>query len=159
MTPQEIGLLILKIQDDDVLASDVRRFLKILMTDEEVQRNARLAASLSGLSDDVRQGHCLSGILILLTAQALSPEIPPDGQWRPTTELFSEKFFICLQGPWKEHIQNGDPSLSAQDFKKRIRSLGGRKSTGMPALKVSGVLAHRLSIIEEFWGVRGTFVQ
>lgn len=155
MTPDEIGLLVLKMQDDDVRASEMRTFIKALMTDEEIRRNARLVASLSGLPREVREQHCRANAMMLLSIGELGPTTEAV-QWHPTTKLFRESFYICIGGPWKAHIRGTNDS--PQEWQMRIRKLGTRRSSGMPELSVSEELLGHLRAVEDFWGVRGYLV-
>lgn len=155
MTPEEIGLLVIRIQNDDVLPSDMRRFLSALMQDEEIRRNARLVAALSKLPDEERVKYCLAHVLTLLTATQLAP--PSDAEdWAQTetTQRFGEKFFVCLSGPWKKHIHvDGNPSAA-----QLVKQMRGRKPTGLPKIRVSKLLTMYVRAVQDFWGVPGLLV-
>ena len=140
----------------------MRKLISALMRDEEVRRNAGLVSALSGLQEEVRQRHCLAHVLTLLTAKQLAPDAstepglaagPLSGAWVFTTPLFGEKFFVCLSGPWKDHLLvDGGKSSGARFLKLRGRS------EPLPLFQVSSELAGHVRVIEEFWGVRGYLV-
>ncbi len=156
MSPEEIGLLVLRIQDDDVLPSDMRKFLSALMQDEEIRRNARLVAALSGLPEEIRQKHCLAHVLTLLTASQLAPTELPKRSWTRTTKRFGEKFFVCLSGPWKAHLYVD--GMGAAPGPRLVQKLRGRRREGLPEFQVSSELGQYIAAIEDFWGVRGYLV-
>lgn len=156
MTADELGLLVMKLQDDDVRQKDLRDFLITITTDEEVRRNAKLVSGLSGLSEDVRKKHCLANIMVLLADSHLAP---PKGEdpivEQKTTSLFSTKLVSIITGPWRKHIRP-EEELSAAELQRRIR--GGRGASRLPALRISELLASHILALEDFWGVRGVFL-
>jgi hypothetical protein len=156
VTSDELGLLVLKIQDDDVRQKDLRDFLRTITTDEEVRRNAKLVSGLSGLKEDVRTKHCLANVMVLLADSQLAPP-PGDVEVveRKTTTLFSTKLAAIITGPWRKHIRP-DQVLSAAELQRRMR--GGRGVSAVPTLYVSDLLASHVIALEDFWGVRGTFM-
>ena len=156
MSPQEIGLLVMKIQDDDVLGSDKRRVISALMNDEEIRRNAKLVSTLSGLDVETRKRHCIANVLMLLTASALGPSGPPSDTWVEVSTKFVSAFHICVSGPWKDHITAGD--MSPLEFQRRVRMAGRKGSSLFPEQRISKTLAGHVQVLEEFWGVRGLFL-
>lgn len=156
MTPEEVGLLVMQIQDDDVRPSTLVKFLQVVTTDEEVRRNARLVSNLSGLAHDVRVDHCRANILTLLADSRLAPAAEPkEPPSTATSAEFGKRFSIIFTGPWKQHVYV-EGRLSAGDLQKRLR--GGRGAAPMPPLKISRELATHVKTLEEFWGVTGTFL-
>lgn len=153
MSPDEIGLLVLKIQDDDIRPSDLRKFLECILSDPEVRRNAGLAGKLSGLDKETRAKHCSANVMYLLSNAALAPtgdERPIF--WMDTSTFFSEKFFFVLSGPWKEHLQvDGQKPTAADVLKARKRA----KTTARLPLRVSSHLAEMLKALEQFWDTEG----
>lgn len=158
MSPEQIGVLVMKIQADDVLASDMRKFISTLMTDEEVRRNARLVSTLSGLPEETRRKHALANVLMLLSAQQLAP--PQDarkGEVVSVKPKFVESFHICISGPWKDHMEFAS-SISPMEFQQAVRSALKKTSSPMPGLRISKTLFEHVRVIEEFWGVTGYMV-
>jgi hypothetical protein len=155
MSPEQIGLLVMKIQADDVLASDMRKFISALMTDEEIRRNARLVSSLSGLPEETRRKHALANVLMLLSAQQLAPpQSAKKDRMVSVTPKFVESFHICVSGPWKEHMEFAT-SLSPMEFQQGVRAALKKTSSPMPGLRISKTLFGHVRVIEEFWGVVG----
>lgn len=158
MSPEQIGLLVMKLQDDDVLASDMRKFINALMTDEEVRRNARLVSSLSGLPEETRRKHCSANVLMLLSASQLAPSAPPSEEgWRAAKPKFVQDFFTTTSGAWKDHMRPTE-TLSSMEFQRRVRSAGRKSSTPLPGQMLSSTLIGHVKVIEEFWGVVGLYV-
>jgi len=160
MSPDELGLLVMKLQDDDVRQKDLRNFLTTITTDEEVRRNAKLVSGLSGLSEEVRQKHCLANIMVLLADSQLAPPanaaaIDEDRGTFKTTQLFSTRLASTITGPWRKHIKP-DKEYSAAELQRRMR--GARGAGPMPTLFISELLASHVRALEDFWGVRGTFL-
>lgn len=155
MNADEIGLLVMKLQDDDVRPSDLRRFLQVLITDEEVRKNVKIVSTLSGLPTQTRVEHCLAGVMTLLSDSTLGPKKAYDETRHRTTSLFSKKLLMCSTGPWREHIKS-DEKLSPVDLQRRMR--GGRGVSPPPSLQISFELAQHIRVLEEFWNVRGSFL-
>lgn len=152
MTPEEIGTLVLKIQDDDVRPSDLRKFLRAVTEDQEVRRNARLAGRLSGLPLETRAKHCVANVMFLLSHEALSPDEAASDDFRDTTPFFAEKFFFVLAGPWKRHLQVDGALPTASDISKASRRARAKR---VIPIKVSRYLAELLRTLEEFWDTDG----
>lgn len=148
MTPEEIGTLVLRIQDDDVRPSDLRKFLMAITEDAEVRRNASLAGKLSGLPLETRSKHCVANVMFLLSHDALAPAGEAAFGWQDTTPFFSERFFFVLTGPWKHHLQVDGALPTAADISKAGRRARAKKAI---PLKVSRYLAGLLRTLEEFW--------
>lgn len=158
MTPDEIGLLVMKVQSDDVLASDIRKFLHALMTDEEVRRNAKLVSGLSGLLEEDRRKYCRANVLMLLSSSSLGPTAKPDEyKWSTVTKAFVSSFYLNLTGTWSKHMK-----LAADEdvyrFQKQVRVALRKPGHTIPEMTISDVLASHVRVVEEFWGVRGYLV-
>lgn len=158
MNSEEIGLLVMKLQDDDVLASDMRKFISALMSDEEIRANARLVAGLSGLPEDVRQKHCLANVLMLLSVTQLGPNAGPNDQWIKAKPTFVQKYFLMVGGPWAKHMRTVE-TMVPMEFQRRVRaSLKTRGAGAVPEMQVSSLLFSHIRVLEEFWGVVGLLV-
>lgn len=159
MTPEEAGALVLRLQDDDILPFELRRFLRLLITDAEVRRNAKLAGQLSGLPVDTRKGHCVANALFLVTDPQLSPpeaDVPnPASQMhRKHRMLAADKrtFLPALHGNWREHIimSGSGPAFPSAAEVAKMRS---KKNWKLPDIWVSSSLAEYFFALEDFWDV------
>lgn len=154
MTPEEIGGLILKMQDDDIQPREMRKFLEAVTQDEEVRRNARLAGKLSGLSESTRHGHCIANARFLLAHESLAPSTSEMklGGWRDASQTFVRQLMPLIYGPWHEHINMIGERLSAAELLKRR---GKRRHLELVKLQVSSHLVERLLALEGFWDQAG----
>lgn len=155
MNAEDLGVLVFKIQDDDIRPSELRKFLEAVVQDEEVRRNAALVGKLSGLSPEVRRQHCLANSLFLLSHESLAPkqEASLHG-WRNTTNLFADRHTHMLRGPWGQHIkQMGTPTMI------RVTSRSKKLVPSKPPLQVSKELTEFLKALENFWDVWGLLLE
>lgn len=155
ITAEEIGTLVLRVQDDDVRPSDLRKFLSAVLSDEEVRRNARLAGKLSGLDQEVRAKHCVANVLFMLSHGALAPTESAEGEWHNTTVFFAQKFFFVINGPWRGHLRVDGQVPTAADISKSLRKAKQKRVT---PLQVSTHLHRLLRALEEFWDVPSLLV-
>lgn len=148
MTDDELGLLILKVQADDVRPKDLRSFLIAVMNDEELRRNLKLAGKISGLTVDVRQKNCMANVLFLISHSTLGPDGTEEkpGMLHAMTPLFSEKFQVGRTSLWAKHFSAGVPIAAAS--KKGPRP-------AKPTLQISKHLFMLITALEDFWDVRG----
>jgi hypothetical protein len=165
VTPEEAGTLVLRLQDDDVLPFELRRFLRLLMTDPEVRRNARLAGQLSGLPQETRRAHCIANALFLVTDPQLSP--PEDAVPDPASQMLRKHrmlaadkrtFLPAMHGNWRQHLIM-DGASPAFPSAAEIAKMRNKKGWKLPNVWVSSVLAEYFSALEDFWDVRDILLQ
>ena len=160
MTPEEAGALVLRLQDDDVLPFELRRFLRMLITDSEVRRNAKLAGQLSGLPQDTRRAHCIANALFLVTDPQLSP--PEDVVPNPASQMLKKHrmlaadkrtFLSALHGNWRQHfiLDGASPAFPSA---AEVAKLRNKKNWKLPEIWVSSALAEYFTALEDFWDVR-----
>lgn len=150
MNATEFGLLVLRVQEDDVRSHELRTFLRTLMTDPEVRRNARLVAGLADMDAKTRLQFLNANILMLLTHPALKPLASPTvahPRLRATPE-FLLRFAGVLGGTWASHFWFDD-DLS------RIQRLAREKKPALSSVLVgvSDELRSHLEVLCAFWGV------
>jgi hypothetical protein len=171
MTPSELGLLVLRVQADDVRPHEVRKFLLAMKNDPEVRRNAGLAGRLAEISAEQRPKYLEANALLLLTDPALAPSSTPDFHPHMITAAVTPTMGPALLGPWKAHfaLKEGGkmycPPTAAQVQEMRRgakTSTAVRVGRGMTAGRsdhkyevwMSSELFEILAALKAFWGVR-----
>ncbi len=154
MTDDELGLLVLRVQEDDVHPRDVRKFLLAMKNDPEVRRNAGLAGRLATASLDEKRKRCLANILLLLTDPALAPARGPATYPVVMDSRMVQVFGSALLGPWVEHCQLVSGQTYLRPTAVLVRSMP--KQPGKYVLRISEELNTILDTLCVFWGVRGS---
>ncbi len=151
LTDQELGELVAKVQADDVRPKDLRSFLLAVMHDEEMRNNLKLAGKVSHLERDIREKNCAANFSFLLAHSTLSPEAPPKKRNFPhaTTRSFAERFNIATITEWKTHVNAVLATTASKPESKK---------NPKPNLHLSDELYALLRSLEDFWDVRGLYL-
>jgi hypothetical protein len=148
MTPEEIGLIILKMQEDDIRIPEMRSFYKSLATNEAMRRNAALVGRLSTLNDGKRLEYCRAGILFCLASSDIAPGTKPAiAPSVKTHSSFSVNFSNQALGPWRAHMLSDNTKPVAIKRQKVV-----------PTIYVSEELAQLLRAIQDLWNCPDNFV-
>lgn len=157
MTADEVGLLVIKLQDDNCFAHELRKFLRVLITDPEVQRNAKLVGALCTIPSEQRTALCRANALFLLSDAELVPAEFGTTFVTPVSAGSNEMVFKQRKGPWGAHIKAVGVVPTAEEIARGQR--GHRRSAVvLPRMWVSSSLRCYLTALQDFWGVPGTFV-
>lgn len=153
MTPDELGLIVLRIQEDDVHPRDIRKFLLAMKNDPEVRSNAGIAGRLATASPEEKRRHCLANVRFLLTDPALAPRTHP-----PTYPVVADSRMVtvlgsALLGPWVEHFRLEEGRTYRHPTAVLVRDMP--KQPGKYVLRISEELNIILDALCTFWGVRG----
>jgi C1A family cysteine protease len=126
MNTEELGLIFLKLQEDDVRIPEMRAFYDALVTREDMRRNAALVGRLCTLSEEERYSYAKAGLTVILASFDIRPTGPP-GDISTFVEVSSSKAPSVLklsQGNWKEHIKtNQKRALVSEELKQVIIAL------------------------------------
>lgn len=148
MEIEEIGTLILKLQDDDIRIPEMRKFYMALRNSAVMRRNAGLVGRMCTLDVSVREEYCRSGISFCLASAEIASGEPPTKTPSVLTHAgFSLAFHRQARGPWGEHIR-ADPKNPAAIKDKKI----------IPRYFISEELASLIWGIQELWNKPGFFV-
>jgi len=150
MTVEEIGLLILKLQDDDVRIPEMRQFYRELCINEGMQRNAALVGRMCTLPEKTRKDYCTSGFLFCLASEDIASKAePPNSIANRTKQTFVTKFYNQFRGPWRTHMREATTGAA-------ITVSNGRR---FREILLSPVLYTLLAAIEDLWNVRGHYLE